>query len=982
MISGTISSGAAAGTPYETVVTATDGTFSNNVMFQWAVATPTTVSITALNDQSNLEGDSVSLQVSAADSADGTLIYTTDGLPAGLVIDSSSGLIAGTITAGAANSGPYAVTVTASNGTDYASQSFNWTVSPRISVTAIADQSNDEGDAVSLQVTASSPDGNTLTYSADTLPPGLMISQSTGLISGNISAGASDDGPYAVTVTASDGTYSASQSFNWNVAIGLTINTINDQQNLEGDSVSFQVIASAPDGGTLTYTASGLPAGLSINSTTGALSGTINTGDAVDSPYQTTVTISEGANQVSQSFTWIVSPANQVSIYNPGTLNNVEGATVSYQVSAGDTSVATLTYSANGLPSGLGISSSTGLISGTIDSGAASGGPYSVTVMATDGIGSASQNFLWNVTTTTRTVMGFIVNPPSVSGQGLTNAQVGEFTDSNLSDTASTFTAQINWNDNSSTTGTVVSAGVAGLYHVLGSHSAAVQALVPLVVTVFSTGLAVVLAPDAAPMYNILSIQTLQFNGGTQIPLTPAASYTPSPLTAQFPKFNWQRGPISHPYLYSIGEQLNITASFNAGSTAVPGNYSVRGIVSGPGGNIGIIQQSISITRANQNGINFTAPVIDPRTGNPYTFSQVTIINQLQIQWEIGPPVTASLLGGSVSTVLYQNFGTTAITIYVGFAKPGGPGWAPRLLRETMLNVSCQAAIDAAQGQPANNNALNNPNKLFQAIWSTFAHGVLPGDPITNMQGTAIKYYGTWAIKPAAIQQTVPGANVATDLASGAEMLDNTILDGQCTAWSAFFMLVLEAQGIAAGNKLTIGNAQVVVIYPTNPLEQQRLGAIGGGLLIGGWTLHTTNNPANPTYKYLNIQAANFITRTSTNYSWYSNRRIPLSAPGATYYPGYMAGQGATKPQGLFPNHIVVQIGTLYYDPSYGRKYISLDDFQNQAVAGFYQNATYTDPLTGVAYNANLIRPKTQVLQIASKTIADYVKDIIQQPLP
>jgi hypothetical protein len=65
-----------------------------------------------------------------------------------------------------------------------------------------------------------------------------------------------------------------------------------------------------------------------------------------------------------------------------------------------------LTYSkpTGAFPTGLAIGSSTGLITGTIDSGAASGSPYNAVVRATDNNGAfADQAVNWTVTTTTPT---------------------------------------------------------------------------------------------------------------------------------------------------------------------------------------------------------------------------------------------------------------------------------------------------------------------------------------------------------------------------------------------------------------------------------------------------------------------------------------------------------------------------------------------------------------------------------------------------
>ena len=58
-----------------------------------------TVTVTSPGNQTSTVGTAASLQVSASDSASGqTLTYSATGLPAGLSINSSSGLISGTPT--------------------------------------------------------------------------------------------------------------------------------------------------------------------------------------------------------------------------------------------------------------------------------------------------------------------------------------------------------------------------------------------------------------------------------------------------------------------------------------------------------------------------------------------------------------------------------------------------------------------------------------------------------------------------------------------------------------------------------------------------------------------------------------------------------------------------------------------------------------------------------------------------------------------
>jgi hypothetical protein len=85
-----------------------------------------TVTVANPGNQTSTVGTAASAQVSATDSASGqTLSYSATGLPAGLSINSSTGLISGTPTA----AGTSTVTVTAKDGTGASgSTTFTWTV--------------------------------------------------------------------------------------------------------------------------------------------------------------------------------------------------------------------------------------------------------------------------------------------------------------------------------------------------------------------------------------------------------------------------------------------------------------------------------------------------------------------------------------------------------------------------------------------------------------------------------------------------------------------------------------------------------------------------------------------------------------------------------------------------------------------------------------------------------------------------------------
>ncbi len=296
LITGTITGSAAS---FSATVTANDGQGdSASQNFTWNVSV---LSETNPGTQANAVGDSVSLAISSSGLPTGdSWTYSAAGLPSGLSIDAGTGVITGTIT-GSANA--YSSSVTASDGEGASiTQDFTWNVSV-LSETNPGTQNGAVGDSVSLAIATSGlPSGDSWTYSASGLPSGLSINTSTGAITGTITGSAN---AYSSSVTASDGEgASVTQAFTWNVS-ALAVTNPGTQSSALGASVSLQIQSSGlPSGDSWTYSASGLPSGLSINATSGLITGTI-TGSP--STYASSVTASDGHGaSTTQAFTWYV----------------------------------------------------------------------------------------------------------------------------------------------------------------------------------------------------------------------------------------------------------------------------------------------------------------------------------------------------------------------------------------------------------------------------------------------------------------------------------------------------------------------------------------------------------------------------------------------------------------------------------------------------------------------------------------------------
>jgi hypothetical protein len=328
----------------------------------------------------NKTGYSQTISASGGTGAE-TFSITVGSLPAGLALNSSTGLVSGTPTA----AGTFNFTVTATDTVGaVGSKAYSLTINPAVALgpaTLPAWTVNEAG--YSQTIAASGGTGaDAFSITAGALPAGLALNNSTGAIAGTPTAG----GTFNFTVTATDAVgATGAKAYTLTINPALAVSPAALPAWTADQAGYSQTIAAS--GGTgadaFSITAGTLPAGLSLNSSTGVIAGTPTAAGSFN--FTVTATDAVGATGA-KAYTLAISPALAVS---PATLPawTVNQAGYSQTVTgSGGTGAKTFSVTAGGLPTGLALNGATGAISGT--PGAAN--TFNFTVTATDSIGATA----------------------------------------------------------------------------------------------------------------------------------------------------------------------------------------------------------------------------------------------------------------------------------------------------------------------------------------------------------------------------------------------------------------------------------------------------------------------------------------------------------------------------------------------------------------------------------------------------------------
>jgi hypothetical protein len=985
LISGTVASGASQNGPYSVAVTVSDGTYSTSVYFSWAVtrASNTAPTLTNPGTQVSTLADAVSLALSASDADGDPLTYTVTGLPDGLNVDPvtgvpldtvTNGVITGTISPADARATPYAVTVTVNDGQGgTASQTFNWVVNP---------------PAMTLQ-------GATINATEGTQAAGVAVATLTDSFA--------QESAFTVTINWGDGT-SGDPGWVGDANGSLTVNgthtyahpgtfsvqaTVVDPNGNRGVVSGTAVVAAASltaVGGLTDEAVAGVSANQLLatftdanpNDAIGNYTATINWGDGTAT---TTGTVSslKGAFGVSGSHTYsavgtytatvtvtdtdsttaTVTSAISVGKLYVGQKSNLTAASFTSsdtaataadftaQVNWGDGSAVDNTAQVTG-------SSGTFQVTGTHIYTA--DGTYTVQATATDRAGR-SITTAHSVTVVRSALTPYGSDLLATPGTTLSNAVLARFFDPNLN-AASAYTATAYWGDGTAADTTAHVTGANGVFEVVGSHlyttAAPVFNLIRVEINEGGNKLAQVQADAIVTTLRQafpVALTLVSFEGGGGYRLYNDTHLDPSNMPVELPTDEWSywnratfpQGP-QYPFAYVRGSTPQVRATFEVLNPLynLP-NVRIQGVLTSLGLCPWQAPFSIQLNAVPAGAAAIQNGSVTVVAGGAQPLPDKVDYYSTAIQW------TASADG-----VTWYTAGYSENPIYLLYAPPKNSAQ----LLQTFVDLGSHVAVQYGFLHGPKD-FQTNPREIVGGIWSAFSNRTA-----RRADGQPLHYYGSWDFPPTG---------------DGSENKLVTTLDGQCVAWSLLFLAALRAQGLTT-DPVFEGKVHLIGVYPAAARERNT-----GGFLIKGWNFTHPVVLGGPAYPDTNTAGKPMETANGKDkdgvlpqfklvggkwvFEW-------LDKKDATYDAGPLPGQNSDNPPGWFPNHAIVQIGGLYFDPSYGAKYTDEKDFQSQAIVGFYW--TEVVPANGNRiFHIRPFDPKGQDAQVKFEPKAfNYIPEI------
>ncbi|WP_193317196.1 putative Ig domain-containing protein [Janthinobacterium sp. FT14W] len=367
--SGLLSGTPTAGGSFTATVQAADAHQFTGTQSYTLVVSSATVSLTpATLPNPTAEAVYTTTLTAAGGTAPYTFSVSSGTLPAGLSLNAATGVLSGTTNV----TGSFTFSLRASDSSTgagapfSAANSYTVTVSaPTITVTPGTLPAATVATAYSQQLSASGGVGPyAYTVSSGSLPAGLTLS-SSGLLSGTPTAG----GSFTLNVQAADAhLFTGTQSYTLTVASATVSLTPASLPNPTAEAAYSTTVSGT--GGTAPYSyavVGTLPAGLSLNTATGVLSGTTNVAGSFPFSIKVTDSSTGVGAPFSASNNYTLAVAAPTLTLTPASLAAIRAGDAYSQPFTAAGGIAPYAYSLSSgtLPSGLVLDAATGIVSGT-----------------------------------------------------------------------------------------------------------------------------------------------------------------------------------------------------------------------------------------------------------------------------------------------------------------------------------------------------------------------------------------------------------------------------------------------------------------------------------------------------------------------------------------------------------------------------------------------------------------------------------------
>jgi hypothetical protein len=324
-------------------------------------------------------------------------------LPAGITLNSSTGVLSGTPT----QTGSFPITIKATDANGCFGIGATYTLTIGCQVITVNNPGTNSGTvnaAFSQTFTAGNTIGATTFSTASTLPTGLSLS-SAGVLSGT----PTQTGSFPIVVHVVDANGCSGNGATYTLTINCQVITVTNPATttgVAGTPFSQTFSQTGGFGATTFSTASTLPTGLSLSSA-GVLSGTpTQTGSF---PIVVTATDANGCTGSGATYTLVIN-CQTITVTNPVTTTGTAGTAFSQTFSqSGAIGGSTFSINSGSLPAGLSLSAG-GVLSGT----PTQTGSFPITVKVTDGNGCTGVGATYTLVINCQTIT--VTNPATTTG--------------------------------------------------------------------------------------------------------------------------------------------------------------------------------------------------------------------------------------------------------------------------------------------------------------------------------------------------------------------------------------------------------------------------------------------------------------------------------------------------------------------------------------------------------------------------------------